>query len=324
MGGAAADAGLSLVLSAVALPLGAVSHARAVDVGLSTQSWGFWLSDLVKASALGALFAAGGAAGAVALARRFPRHWWAPGAAVISAVSVAFVFAAPLVLDPIFNRFTPLPAGELRSDVLSLAQRSGVSVGEVYRIDASRRTTAVNAYVGGLGTSKRVVLYDTLIDDLEPAEVRSVVAHELAHQRFDDLPKGLLWLAVVIVPAAYLAQRLTERLVPPDARGSPAMLPALALSVALVSFAVGSAGNVLSRQVEARADAFALDLTRDPAAFIGLERGLATRNVSDPDPPHALHLLFGTHPTTLERIGYGEAWRASRPGVIRPDTRAGS
>ena len=324
VGGVAVGAGLSLLLTAVALPLDAVSHDRAVDVGLSTQTWGFWLTDVTKASAIGALFAGAGAAGAVALARRFPRHWWAPGAAAITAVSVAFVFVAPLVLDPIFNRFTPLPAGELRSDVLALAERSGVVVGEVYRMDASRRTTAVNAYVGGLGASKRVVLYDTLLDDLEPAEVRSVVAHELAHQRYDDVPKGLLWLAVVTVPAAYLAQRLTERLAPAGAAGSPAMLPALALSVALVSFAVGSAGNVLSRQVEARADAFALDLTRDPAAFVGLERRLATRNVSDPDPPRALHLLFGTHPTTLERIGYGEAWRAARPGVSRPGTRAGS
>ena len=309
VGGAAVGAGLSLVLSAVALPLDAVSHERAVDVGLSTQDWGFWLTDLAKASAIGALFAGGGAAGAVALARRFPRRWWAPGALAITAVSIAFVFVAPLVLDPIFNRFTPLPPGELRSSVLTLAKRSGVEVGEVYRMDASRRTTAVNAYVGGLGASKRVVLYDTLLDDLEPAEVRSVVAHELAHQRYDDLPRGILWLAIVTVPAAYLAQRLTERLAPSGAIGSPAMLPALALSVALVSFAVGSAGNVLSRQVEARADAFALELTNDPAAFIGLERRLATRNVSDPDPPRALHLLFGTHPTTLERIGYGVAWR---------------
>ena len=321
LGGAAVGASMSLVLAAVALPLDAVSHERAVDVGLSTQSWGFWLADVGRAGAIGAAFAAGGAAGAVALARRFPRHWWAPAAAAVTAVSIVFVFLSPLVLEPVFNRFTPLPPGELRADVLALAERAGVRVGEVYSMDASRRTTAVNAYVGGLGTSKRVVLYDTLLEGLRPVEVRSVVAHELAHQRYSDLPKGLLWLAIVSAPAAYLAQRLTERLAP-RALGSPAMLPALALSAALISFAVGSAGNVLSRQVEARADAFALDLTRDPDAFIGLERRLARRNVSDPDPPRALHLLFGTHPTTLERIGFGVSWE--RRAATRPGTRAGS
>ena len=87
------------------------------------------------------------------------------------------------------------------------------------------------------------------------------------------------------------------------------MLPAIALAVALVSFGMGAASNVLSRQVEGRADAYALSLTRDPAAFVQLERRLAIRNVSDPDPPGLLHLLFGTHPTTIERIGIGEAWR---------------
>lgn len=310
-GAAAVGAGLSVTLALVSLPLNAVGHERAVDVGLSTQDWLPWLGDVGKSTAIGALFAAAGAGGALALARRFPRGWWAPGAVAVVAVSATFVFLAPLVLEPIFNRFTPLPDGPLRAEVLSLAQRSGVSVGEVYSVDASRRTTGANAYVGGLGATKRVVLYDNLLEAFPAPEVRSVVAHELAHQKHSDLPKGLLWLALVSLPAAYLTQRLTERLAP-EGTGRPSMLPALALSVGLISFAVGASSNVLSRQVEARADAFALELTRDAPAFIALERRLATRNVADPDPPVALHALFGTHPTTLERIGFGVAWEAAK------------
>ena len=169
-----------------------------------------------------------------------------------------------------------------------------------------------------------MVLYDNLLEDFAPAEVRSVVAHELAHQKHRDLHRGLLWLALVSPPAGYLAQQLTQRFLSmrPRARsrpgerlaGTPAMLPALALSLALVSFVVTAAGNTLSRRVEARADGFALELTRDAQAFIGLERRLAVRNVSDPDPPRALHLLFGTHPTTLERIGYGVTWARRNNG----------
>jgi len=241
--------------------------------------------------------------------RRFPERWWIPGAGSVIAFAVLTLYLSPVVIDPLFNRFEALPKGALRSEVLDLADRAGVEVGEVYEIDASRRTSASNAYVGGLGRTKRVVLYDNLIEDFSPAQVRSVVAHELAHVKHSDVPKGLLWLAIV-APAGLLSiQRLTEMVVRnPERRAGPAVLPALALSVGLVSFALSTAGNAMSRPVEARADAFALELTRDPKAFIELERGLVLRNVADPDPPAILHTLFGTHPTPVERIGFGEAF----------------
>ena len=320
-GAAAAGAGLGLTLTIVTLPLDAIAHARGVDVGLSTQGFGAWLLDLAKSAAIGAAFAAAGAVLAIALIRRFPRNWWAPGSAAIVVISAIFVYAGPVVLDPIFNRFEPLPDGRLRASVVDLADRAGVDVGEVYRVDASRRTTGANAYVGGLGPTKRVVLYDNLIEGFSEDEVRSVVAHELAHVENRDVPRGLLWLAIVAPPGMLLVQRLTELVERRGGRvaraGRPipataAMLPALALSFAVVSFAGGVASNALSRQVEARADAFALDLTREPAAFIALERSLAVRNVSEPDPPALLHDVLGTHPTTLERIGYGLSWASSR------------
>jgi STE24 endopeptidase len=305
-GAAAAGVAISVVLLLVNLPLDAVRHQRAVDVGLSTQDWGPWLGDVAKAGAIGALFAAVGAAGAVALWRRFGARWWIPASAAVIVVSAVFVYASPLVLEPLFNDFDELPDGALRSEVLDLAERSGVEVGEVYRVDASRRTTGANAYVAGIGHTKRVVLYDNLIEDFTPAEVRSVVAHELAHVKYDDVPKGLLFLALIAPPGMLLVQRIAERLAP-DARGAD-LVPALALALALVSFAGQVAGSYVSRGVEARADAYALRLTDDPRAFVSLERRLARQNVSEPDPPQLLHSLFGTHPTTLERIGSGEAY----------------
>lgn len=307
VGAAAAGAGISLVLVVVGLPLSAVSHQRAVDVGLSTQSWGAWFGDLGKSAAISALFTAGGAALFVALARRFPRNWWLPGSVAVVALSAAFVFLSPVVLEPLFNKFTPLEQGRLRSDVLELARRSGVDVGQVYRVDASRRTTATNAYVTGLGHTKRVVLYDNLIDKYTRQEVDSVVAHELGHVKHRDVPRGILWLAVVAPAGIFLVQRLTERLAPRGAPG-PSMLPAVALSIAIVAFGGTMVSNVLSRKVEASADAFALKTTDDPASFIALQRKLTITNVSDPDPPEWLTLLFGTHPPTVERIGYALTW----------------
>ena len=116
------------------------------------------------------------------------------------------------MLDPVFNKFTPLPAGATRDDVLELAKKAGVDVGEVYEVDASRRTTAANAYVTGLGHTKRVVLYDTLLKDFTPAETRLVVAHELGHVRYRDVPHGLLWLALVAPFATLVVARVGEKL----------------------------------------------------------------------------------------------------------------
>ena len=318
LGAAGAGAGLVLVLVAAGLPLSAVAQQRAVDVGLSTQSWGGWLGDVGKSAAIDVVFAAGGGALLLALVRRFRRHWWAPAAAVVLFLGLLTTWLFPVVVDPLFNRFDPLPRGPLRAQVLELARRAGVHVRQVYRVDASRRTTATNAYVNGLGSSKRVVLYDTLIDRFPRDQVRSVVAHELGHEKHRDILRGLAWLALVAPAGTFLAQALAERvgvrdgLADADRRPGPAALPALVLSLALVSFALGCASNVLSRRVEASADDFALRETRDPAAFIALERRLAITNVAEPDPPRLYQVLFGTHPTTMQRIGAGVAFGRPR------------
>jgi STE24 endopeptidase len=308
---AATGGALSVVLVVVGLPLGAIAEQRARDVGLSTQSWGLWIEDIAKSAGIGAVLAALGGAVLIGLVRRFPRSWWALGSVAVVALSAVFVSFSPILIDPLFNKFTPLPDSPLRSDVLALANKSGVDVGEVYRVDASRRGTGANAYVNGLGHTKRVVLYDTLLKEFEPDQVRSVVAHELGHVKHRDVPRGLLWLAIVAPAGMLVIQRLTERIAPEartGRRAGPAVLPAAALSIAVVSFVLNIPGNALSREVEHSADGYALKLDGDPAAFIQVERKLALQNVSDPDPPGWLQLLFGTHPKTVDRIGYALTW----------------
>jgi len=308
LGGAAAGAGISLLLVITGLPIRAWMRERSLDVGLATQAWPDWAVDVVKSAGIGAVTAGIGGLAAVALVRRFPRNWWAPGAALVIAYGVITIWLYPVLIDPLFNNFDKLKPGQLRSDVIELADRAGVDVGEVYRVDASRRTSAANAYVIGLGHSKRVVLYDNLIHGFPRDEVRVVVAHELGHQKHNDLLRGLAWLALVAPAGTFLVQALAERFAG-RRLPTPSGLPALALAVAITSIGFGVASNALSRTVETRADAFALDLTRDPADFVKFERRIAIRNVGDPDPPRLYHLLFDTHPTTEERIGIGQAWR---------------
>jgi STE24 endopeptidase len=170
-----------------------------------------------------------------------------------------------------------------------------------------------------------VVIYDNLIEDFPPAQVRSVIAHELGHVHSRDVPRGLLWLALVALPGTFLVQVLAERIAPRELaprrghrRAGPEALPALALSLALVGFGLTCAGNALSRRVEAHADAYALRLTDDPKAFVALERSLALRNLGDPDPPAITQRLLGTHPTTIERIGFGKRWEQEGRRALSP------
>ena len=322
LAGAAAGAALSLATSVAPLPVSAIMRERAMDVGLVTQSWAGWAGDLAKSWTIGAVIAGAGGAVAVLLLRR--RHWWLPAAVVVVGFGAAMTYAAPVVLEPLFNRFDELPEGRLRAEVLELAERAGVDVGEVYVMDASRRTTAANAYVAGLGHTKRVVLYDTLVEGLPEAEggggregdevftrdeVRLVVAHELAHVHYDDVPNGLLFLAIVAPVGMFAAAQLTERWTPRRATTPAAAIPALALSLAVVVPVVGTISNQLSRRIEARADSYSITLTQAPGPFIDFEQRIAVRNVSDPDPPALRTWLLATHPPTLDRIGIAEAYQ---------------
>jgi STE24 endopeptidase len=289
------------------LPLAVIARRRAIAVGLVTQSWKGWAVDLVKSTAIGAALTAGAGGAVVGLTRRYPRGWWAPAAGASVAFGSVFAALAPVVLEPIFNDFTPLTEGEVRSDVLALASAAGVKVGEVYSVDASRRTTAANAYVSGLGPTKRVVLYDTLLDRYSRDEIRVVVAHELAHVRHRDVPRGVAYAAIVAPATALAVQRVSWAL--SAERGTPAALPALGLAAGLVAAPLGLIGNRLSRALERRADQYSLELSRAPDAFISFDRAVALQNVADLEPPALVTKVLATHPATIERIGAAEAWK---------------
>jgi STE24 endopeptidase len=316
LGGALAAGVMSASGTLTGLPLGALARRRSLAVGLSTQSWRDWLLDVAKSSAIETGLATGAGAAIVSLTRRYPRGWWLPASAGAVGVAGLMGTLAPVFLDPVFNRFEPLPAGPVRSDVLELARAVGVSVGEVYEVDASRRTTGANAYVTGLGPSKRVVLFDTLLERYSRDEVRVVVAHELAHVRHRDVWRSLAYLALISPAAALAVQRVSWLLSPEP--GTAEALPALALAAALVATPAGLIASRLSRAVERRADADSLEFSGAPEAFISFQRSVALQNVADVTPPRWVKTLLATHPTTTERIGVAVAYSASGGGPSAP------
>src|SRR5205085_10127194 len=161
-GGAIAGASLAAQTTVVGLPLSVLARRRAIAVGLITQSWRGWALDLLKATAIESALAGSAGAAVIAIMRRYPRGWWLPAGAGSAVAGALLSAAAPVLLAPLFNDFTALPEGETRSDVLELARAAGVGVGEVYSVDASRRTTAANAYGPGLGPTNRALLVGTL------------------------------------------------------------------------------------------------------------------------------------------------------------------
>ena len=234
---------------------------------------------------------------ALGLMRRFGGRWWIPGSVGVVLGAAVITWLAPVVLAPLFNKFDPLEPGQARDDVIELADRAGVDVGEVYRVDASRRTTAINAYVNGLGPSKRVVLYDTLIDDLDRGERRSVIAHELGHVDGKDIPRGLLFVAIATPLGLIFATGLARAVAAPAPSRGAGVPAAFALAIAVTSFAIGVADNQLSRGSRGARRHLLAGAHRRPE---GPDRAPAaarrTQHLSDPDPPGFYSFLFRTPP----------------------------
>ncbi|MGH3727966.1 MAG: M48 family metallopeptidase [Micromonosporaceae bacterium] len=305
--------GLLVVLAGqlVVLPFGAWRHVILRRYGLSTQDWSGWAVDVTKSLLLTAVLAAVVLAGFYTLTRLAPRWWWAFAAAGAAALVAVLSLAFPVLVEPIFNKFTPMQPSALRTELMALAAQDGQPVKDVLVADASRRTRTVNAYVSGYGPTRRIVVYDTLLDAAPDDEVAQVVAHELGHTKANDVVVGTVLGAIgaaTAVCALYLLGSWSGLLRRAGLGGEPSDLVdprGVALLVAvitLVGLLATPVQSLVSRRIEARADAHALALTGDPARYEAMQRRLALRNLSDVDPPMWEHWIFGSHPTTAERI----------------------
>ena len=297
----------------VTLPLAAYAEVVRHRYGLSTRSWALWARDVATSTAIDAGLTALGLLGLVALARRAPRSWWAWAGGAAAVLVVAGSFLYPLLIEPAFNRFEPMPDSPLRTELFALADRSGTPVQDVLVADASRRTTALNAYVSGFGSTRRIVVYDTVLDQLPDAQIESIVGHELGHVATDDVLTGTLIGALGAGAGVALLGWLLGWA--PLLRRAGATGPGDGQVVGLLLFllAVGTlvstpVQNLVSRHLEARADLHALDLTEDPASFVAVQRALGVANLSEPDPPAIWQWAFGSHPTVPERIAFAGDW----------------
>lgn len=304
---------LSLLPALVTLPLDARTETVLRRYGLSTQTWSSWAADRLKGALVGAVLLVVVVVGIVGLARAAPRTWWAWGALGAAALVAVASYVFPLVVEPLFNTFTPLADGTTKTELLDLAARDGLPVDEILVADASRRTTALNAYVSGYGNTRRIVLYDTLLEKGTPAEVRLVVAHELGHVKAHDVRNqtllGALGAAAAVCGLFLLLTSGLVRRAGADGPADPRALGLLLFAIAAATLLTGPVQSLVSRRIEARADVHSLDLTGDVDAFVESEQTLAVTNLADLDPHPLLYAWFFSHPTSPERIALARAWQ---------------
>lgn len=285
-------------LATMPLAVAAQQHRR--NHSLSLQAWPSWGRDVLLSLVVSTATTTVAVLVLVTVMRRWRRVWPLVASALVAAAVVVGSWGYPLVVEPLFNSFEPMPAGQLRSDVLELADREGVDLEDVLIADASRRTTTLNAYVSGLGGTRRVVVYDTMVADVPPEQVLAVVAHELAHARHDDVLVGTSLGALGAAAGMGLLPLLLRR------RELVAVVTTVLAVAAWGSVLAAPVENGISRQIEVRADQDALKATGDPVAFEMLQVELARRALADPTPPRLAHWWWGSHPTVLERLARAE------------------
>ncbi|MGX6604192.1 M48 family metallopeptidase [Micromonosporaceae bacterium Da 78-11] len=302
-----------LVVEIATLPFATWRHTVVVRYGISTQSWGAWGVDLLKSYAVGAVIGGSALLGFYTVVHFAPQWWWAFGAVGAAGLVVLLSFILPVLVEPVFNKFTPMADGPLRTELVQLAARDGVPVKDVLVADASRRTRAVNAYVSGLGPTRRIVVYDTMLTEATPDEVVSVAAHELGHAKDNDVLTGTI-IGALGTAAAVIALFLLGgwggllRRAGVDAIGDPRAIGLLLAVSTLVGLVAGPAQAFVSRRIEARADTHAMALTGDPVTFEAMQRRLGIVNLSDPDPPTWEYFMGASHPSTVQRMAAARAY----------------
>jgi STE24 endopeptidase len=285
--------------------------------GLLHQPLAGWLGDQLKAALLGGALGLAAVEIVYALLALTP-HWWLVTAAVLFVAQVAMTAVLPIWIVPLFYRLTPLADADLRDRLLTLARRAGVSAIGVFVADQSRKSRTANAAVVGLGRTRRIILFDTLLAKFTREEIESVLAHELGHHAHGDMRRGLLVNGALTLLTAWLASLALDAgvgLLGLAGPADPAGLPWLALVTMVLGLVQMPLANGFSRWIERQADDFALATTGNASAFVGAMERLAGLNLAERRPSRLKEIVLYSHPALDRRIARAAAVAANRGGV---------
>jgi len=303
---------LSLLFDLVTLPFniyrGFLLERR---YGLSTETMGHWLKDHGKAAIVGLIFAEAGGLFVYFTLRHWPFAWWAYAGLGYSVVTIVLVNLAPIVLLPLFFTFKPLQKDGLRDRLTALASRANTRIMGIYEWTLSDRTKKANAALTGLGNTRRILLSDTLLAEYSDDEIEVILAHELAHHVHRDIWSSVCIDIALTFIGFFAAHRLLVWAVPVfglNNMADPAGIPVLLLTVGAVGLSVKPLVNAISRSHERRADSYALQMTKNPSAFITAMKRLGQQNLAEDDPSPFARAFFYTHPPIKERLSAAQNW----------------
>ena len=292
----------------LAIPFNLISVFRLERrYGFTTTTPRLWLLDLVKETIISGVILSLLVFSGLWLISRSPGYWWLWFWILLFSFSIIMTYISPCVIEPLFNKFTPLEEASLKERIIELARKAGISARKVLKMDASRRSKHSNAYFTGLGKAKRVVLFDTLLEGMNHGEILAVLAHEIGHWKRHHVLKGLVMFQALSLAGLYFVFRLTETgfLTALFRVEADSLFSRVLLAVFLVSMLVFLLRPVITaftRSMEREADRLSFELTGDSSTMISALVKLSKDNLSNLY-PHPLYVIFHySHPPVLERI----------------------
>ncbi|MFX3616857.1 MAG: M48 family metallopeptidase [Sporolactobacillus sp.] len=304
---------LSLVTAAIFLPIDYISYQMSLHFGISVQLVQDWLKDQSISLAVDSLIGFVSLSAVFYFIRRNPRNWWFPVWLLAIPFVIFIMYLQPVVIDPLYNHFQSLNDGALKQEILNMAGDAGIPANNVYEVDMSKETHSMNAYVNGIGSHLRIVLWDTTVNQLTHAQVLFIMAHEMGHYVMHHVLWGTAAAMGALLVGLFLAAKLLLWVVRRwgsrlnlQHPGDLAALPLVLLIFALLSFAGEPVQNAVSRHFEYQADNYAIHMTQNRQAAITSFQKLSASSLSEMNPPALVKWIQYDHPTMLERIEFLE------------------
>ncbi len=297
-----------IILQLILLPL---SYYRGFIIehrfGLSNQTLSMWFSDFIKNWAISFIISTGALTGIYALMIYLPKYWWQ----VLGAAFIIFIiigtYIYPIIIDPLFYKFEKLEDSKLRSQIIDISGKAGIEIDDVLVADASRQTSKANAYFTGIGNSKRIVIFDNLLNKFTDQQTIAVIAHEIGHWHYKHIIKNIILGSAFGILAILLLQIILGKA---GLVGDFKAIILIILLISTLSFIILPVQNTISRFFEIQADGFSLKLTEDPEVQISLMVKLARSNLSNVCPHHLIKVFLYSHPTIMDRIKQAEQFNS--------------
>ncbi|MBE3089745.1 MAG: M48 family metallopeptidase [Actinobacteria bacterium] len=290
----------SIILFLIILPLQyyrefVIDHRFA----LSNQTLPAWFVDVLKDRAISLIINTLGLSTIYALIIYLPKHWWITAAAIFILFIIIANFVSPVIIDPLFYKFSVLEDKQLTNEIIKITEKAGVNIGSILVADTSKKTNRVNAYFTGVGKTKRIVIYDNLLNQYTKKEVLSVIAHEVGHWKYKHIIKNIAMEAAGIIVLLFILYLLKSGL---QLGASVKLVLILFILFGLISYITMPLQNFVSRYFEGQADKIAVELTADPQTQVFMLEKLARSNLANVKPNDIVKYLIYSHPPIMERI----------------------